>query len=89
MSFSARRFVVKAIPHRLFPLSVLALLCAAPAVAEDSQNLEHIEVRHHQSYRGQVPVEKLPQAVSVLGQDDFADWSMSRFQDVLDLSSTS
>ena len=57
MSFSARRFVVKAIPHRLFPLSVLALLCAAPAVAEDSQNLEHIEVRHHQSYRGQVPVE--------------------------------
>mgnify|MGYP006198097123 CR=1 FL=1 len=87
MSFSARRSAAKAIPHRLFPLSVLALLCAAPAGAEEPQSLEHIEVRHHQSYRGQVPVEKLPQAVSVLGQDDFAQWSLSRFQDVLDLSS--
>ena len=87
MSFSARRSAAKAIPHRLFPLSVLALLCAAPAGAEEAQSLEHIEVRHHQSYRGQVPVEKLPQAVSVLGQDDFAQWSLSRFQDVLDLSS--
>jgi len=71
----------------MFPLSVLALCWGASAQADENTALERIEVRYHQSYRGQLPPEQLPQAVSVLGQDDFAAWSMSRFQEVLDLSS--
>lgn len=65
------------------------LLSASSAVAASSpenQQLEHIEVRYHQSYRGEVPLNDLPQAVQVIDQHQWQQWSLSRFQDVLDFS---
>ncbi len=75
----------------------LALLCTAPVQAQQqpvapdqaatpAAGIEHIEVRLHQSYRGQLPPEQLPQAVTLISSDSFSDWSLSRFQDVLDTS---
>lgn len=69
----------------IFPL--VTVYAMPVAQADDSAvPLEHIEVRLHQSYRGQLPPEQLPQAVSLLTRSQFDDWSLSRFQDVLDFS---
>lgn len=98
---AALRHVAKKLPRASWWLPLLACSAASQAATmvatmvatmaekqavEQAAPLERIEVRLHQSYRGQLPPEQLPQAVTVIGSEQFSDWSLSRFQDVLDLS---
>lgn len=63
---------------------------AKQSAKQDASNadIERIEVRHFQSYRGSLPVEQWPQAVQRLNSSDWDLWSLSRFQDALDLSAS-
>ncbi|WP_419571885.1 TonB-dependent siderophore receptor [Rheinheimera sp.] len=71
---------------RLTPIATLLLFPALVSAAETS--VEHIQVHHHQAYRGNVPAEHLPQAIDVLSRDEFDQLALTRFQDALDNSAS-
>jgi iron complex outermembrane receptor protein len=50
--------------------------------------IEHLAIYYRQAYRGNVPSEQQPQAISILDQQLIKDAGLTRFQDVLDYSAS-
>ncbi|WP_061783380.1 TonB-dependent siderophore receptor [Shewanella putrefaciens] len=51
-------------------------------------DIERLSIHYRQAYRGNVPAEALPQAISVLDEQLIKDAGLTRFQDVLDYSAS-
>lgn len=52
------------------------------------ENIERITIQYRQAYRGNIASEEQPQAITMLEQDLIQDAGLTRFQDVLDFSSS-
>jgi iron complex outermembrane receptor protein len=71
-------------------LSVVFMVGVSPAYSQDSSDsLDEIVVKsQRQPYRGDTPLESLPQAIQVLPSEMLNEMGIVRFQDALDLSSS-
>lgn len=69
-------------------VALLGMLGASsvPCWADDASaaQIERIEVRYHQAYRGNVSDAQLPQAIAYIDQQTLSRFQLTRFQDALD-----
>ncbi|HNP62672.1 MAG TPA: TonB-dependent siderophore receptor [Woeseiaceae bacterium] len=72
-------------------LSAICMVGASPALSQDSSSdsLDEVVVKsQRQPYRGDTPLESLPQAVQILPSEMLNEMGIVSFQDALDLSAS-
>lgn len=75
-------------PHAVAQALVGGIVVAMAAPSAFAADIERIEVRYHQAYRGNVSDAQLPQAISYIDQAAMGRWQLTRFQDALDSSAS-
>ncbi|MGI2170931.1 TonB-dependent siderophore receptor [Shewanella sp. MF05960] len=63
-------------------------LTQAKPVAQSTAEIERISIHYRQAYRGNVASQELPQAITVLDSSLISDTGVTRFQELLDFSSS-